>query len=173
MIKTRFFFLGVMVMCAFFLLGCKEGAKHVEPLSFDIPGAWSLAEDTQRTPQHRKIALMTPTGDFAEMELLEGDQAFSIDSRDYMTRYVEATFPTEELRNKTEFEFGDVTRSGQKGYFINVNAPGKSEVRFILEFYQFANKRYNLFVVLTTNPGLSPEQQGEFDQFLGSIKLGE
>lgn len=167
------FYLILIAMCTIVVSGCADEAGRSEPLSYILPESWSIAEDRQLTEQHRKIAIMTSSGDFAEMELLQGDQVFDVDSRDYMTRYIKAAFPTGELQEKTAFEFGDVSRAGKNGYFINVSAPGKTLVEFTIEFYQFSSEKYNLFVVFTIDPNLIADKQLKFDQFLNSIKLGE
>lgn len=162
-----------MVICfSFVILGCSDGNKLAAVLNYELPNTWSLIEDRQITPAHRKVSIITPAGNFAQLELLEGEQAFSIDSSNYMTRVIESTFPTDELRKNTEFEFGDVKRAGQKGYFFNVTT-AKNNVRFVLEFYQFATEDKNLFVLLTMDPHLPRNLQQEFDRFLASVSLGE
>lgn len=160
--------LGLLILNA-----CSPDVSKSGELHYLLPEGWSVAEDRQVTEVHRKISIITPSGNFAELEVLSGNAVQALDIRDYMRRYIESTFTADELRENTEFEFGDVARAGQQGYFFNVIAPAKETVRFVLEFYQFATAGLNVFVVLTTDPGLPPGNQKVFDQFLSSVQIVE
>lgn len=163
----------VMVLFSFFALSsCQKSSDDRPELIYSLPENWQVAEDVERSERHRKIVLFAPNGDSAELELLSGELAAAVDSQDYMARFIDAAFIDDEARRNTVFDYGEVTRQGQNGFFIKVTPPDAAQVQFVMEFFQFTDGDHSLFVVFAISPNLSTEQQAQFDKLLGSIKLG-
>lgn len=158
------------IFCFFSLTSCTKQSTN-DPFDYHLPTGWEVFEDDKINEQHRKINLVTQSGSIVTIEILSGPEMNSINSNEYLKKYIASALPTEEIRTNAVIDFGEVTRSDKSGYFAKVTVPSPNQAAFTLELYQFQNENMNVFLMFNTPTELQIQLQADIDNFIKSIKM--
>jgi hypothetical protein len=158
------------IFCFLSLVSCAKQSAN-DPIDYLLPAGWEVFEEVKINEQHRKINIVTQIGSILTIEILSGPVMNSIDSNEYLKKYIASALPTEEIRSNAVIDFGEVKRSDKSGYFAKVTVPSPNQASFTLELYQYQSEKINVFLMFNTPTEQQLQLQPDIDNFIKSIKI--
>ena len=92
-----------------------------------------MFEDRDVTDKYRSISLVTSRGSLVGVEVFELTSVErSADINAYLKRYVASALPSDELKARSNIDFGERKRVGQLGTFVHITTQHPSDLNFLI-----------------------------------------
>lgn len=173
----------ILVLSAVLLISaCGKSERTTTPahaykkddVSLVLPKGWEVFEDVLHPSGLRSIAVVTHAGSIVTIDIYpkSGYQDALPTLEQYLKGYLQSSLDHEEAKKKALIDYGESSRGGADGLFMDITLSEPFNVQYFVETYPKRSADKLAYITFNTPQEQLEEVQPYIDEFIHYMSLG-